>query len=135
MKLSRVAGRGLKEMAKGLRSLSNGAHQTDLQKQLGKDAVELVREGIHDGRAPEGDAWPKRTDGALALQPLASTVEYRPLPPNEYQCAVEVRVTHWTSHFAQRGTLQDGVVHNPEGRRWLRGRARAWLRSSAWAAG
>ncbi|MDI3291832.1 hypothetical protein [Polyangium sp. 15x6] len=115
MKLSRVAGRGLLEMAKGLRGLSNGSHQTELQKTLGKEAIELVRDGIESGRSPDGDAWPKRAaDGALALQPLAAHVEYRPLPPNPFECAVEVRVNHWTANFAQRGTLQHGVVHNPE---------------------
>jgi hypothetical protein len=113
VKVSRLAGHGLRELAKGLRGLSSGVHQTDVQKALGKEAVELVREGIETGHAPDGDAWQKRRDGALALQPLAAHVEYRPLPPNPFECAVEVRVNHWTAHFAQRGTEQHGVVHNP----------------------
>lgn len=114
MKLSRVAGRGLAELAKGLRVLSNGSHQTEVQKELGKEAVALVREGIQAGSSPEGEAWDRTRDGRLALQPLAAHVEYRPLPPNPLECAVEVRVNHWTAHFAQRGTVQHGMPHNPE---------------------
>lgn len=114
MKLSRAAGRGLGAMAKGLRSLSSGSHQTEVQKAVGKEAVELVREGIEEGHSPDGEAWPKTHDGRLALQPLAAHVEYRPLPPNPYELAVEVRINHWTSHFAQRGTVQHGMPHNPE---------------------
>ena len=101
-------------MAKGLRSLSEGSHQTELQKVLGKEAVELVREGIEAGRSPEGEDWPETRDGRRALQPLAAHVEYHPLPPNPYECAVEVRVNHWTAHFAQNGTVQHGAMHNPE---------------------
>lgn len=114
MKLRRVAGRGLVELAKGLRNLSEGSHQTELQKAVGEEAVDLVREGIEAGQSPDGETWPKRYDGKKALQPLAEHVEYRPLPPNPHQIQVEVRVNHWTAHFAQRGTVQNDQIHNPE---------------------
>jgi hypothetical protein len=114
VKLSRAAGKGLLELARGLRGLAEGDHQAELQKAVGEETAELVREGIEAGRAPDGEPWAKRYDGAKALQPLAAHVEYRALPPNPFECAIEVRVNHWTSHFAQRGTTQNGEIHNPE---------------------
>lgn len=114
MKVSRAAGKGLADLARGLREIASGTHQPEMQKAVGENVVELVREGIEATRAPDGELWLKRHDGGKALQPLASDVDYRPLPPNEFGCAVEVRVNHWTAHFAQRGTIQNGEVHNPE---------------------
>src|SRR5262245_16982445 len=113
MKLSRMAGKGLAKLAQGLRRIAEGEHQPAVQKAVGEEVVELVREGIEQGRAPDGEPWRKRYDGAKALQPLAETVESRPLPPNPLGIEVEVRVNHWTAHFAQRGTEQNGQVHNP----------------------
>jgi len=114
MKLSVSGGKELEAFARGLRELAEGEHQPALQKAIGEEAVDLVREGIEAGHAPDGEPWAKRYDGAKALQSLAEKVEYRPLPPNPLECAVEVKVNHWTAHFAQRGTTQNGEVHNPE---------------------
>jgi len=113
VKLSRIAGKGLAKLAQGLRRIAEGEHQPSVQKAVGEEVAALVRDGIEQGRGPDGEPWLKRYDGAKPLQPLAETVEYRALPPNPLGIEVEVRVNHWTAHFAQRGTEQKGEVHNP----------------------